>query len=253
MKRTIFLFSAIALLTGCQTTSVKPDPSILRVGVSPNSQPMIFKQGDQVVGIEADFAHQLGKALNRSVIFVEVPWEKQIDYLEQNKTDIIMSNMTITGARSIRINFSTPYLQSGLSGLFRRNNCDPTSLIGSTILNQNKRVGFVKNTTSEYYSLQRFLRGELIGYSTTEAGVTALKNNKIDMFIQDAPIVWWLSAINERDLIAFPEVLNIEPLAWGVAKHNMMLLDEVNTLIAQWEKDGTSKKIIQNWIPMFGN
>ena len=251
MKRILFLLSAIALLAGCQTASVKPDPSILRVGVSPNSQPMVFKQGGQIVGIEADFAQKLGKALNRSVVFIEVPWEKQIDYLEQNKTDIIMSNMTITAPRSIRINFATPYLQSGLSGLFRRDNCDPTSLIGSTIINQNKRVGFVKNTTSEFYCIQRFTRGELIGFSTTDAAVSALKNNKIDMFIKDAPIVWWLSAVNERDLIAFPEVLNIEPLAWGVAKHNMMLLDEVNALVAEWDKDGTSKRIIQNWIPMF--
>ena len=65
-------------------------------------------------------------------------------------------------------------------------------------------------------------------------------------------MLWWLSAINESDLIAFPEVLNIEPLAWGIGKHNMALLDQVNTLIAQWTKDGTSKKIIQNWIPNFG-
>ncbi|MEE9367515.1 MAG: transporter substrate-binding domain-containing protein [Pontiella sp.] len=252
MKRIVFLISSLALLAGCQTTSVKPDPSVLRVGVSSNSQPMIFKQGGQIVGIEADFAQKLGKALNRSVVFVEVPWEKQIDYLEQNKTDIIMSNMTITGPRSIRINFSTPYLQSGLSGLFRRNSCDASGLIGSTIINQNKRIGFVKGTTSEYYCIQRFNRGKLTGFSTTGAAVTALKNDKIDMLLQDAPLVWWLSAVDERELVAFPEVLNIEPLAWGVAKHNMALLDEVNALLAQWDKDGTSKKIIQNWIPMFG-
>jgi polar amino acid transport system substrate-binding protein len=252
MKRFAFLVSTLILLAGCQTTNVNPDPSILRVGVSPNSQPMVFKQGGQVVGIEADFAQKLGQALGRTVVFVEVPWKKQIDYLEQNKTDIIMSNMSVTGARNIRINFSTPYLQSGLSALFRRNSCDASGLIGSTILNQNKRIGFVKGTTGEYYSIKRFTRAKLTGYAKTSDAVQALKNNKIDMFVQDAPVVWWLSAMNERDLIAFPEVLNIEPLAWGVGKHNMALLDEVNALLAQWEKDGTSKKIIQNWIPSFG-
>ena len=65
MKRIVFLFAAAALLAGCQTTRVKPDPTVLRVGVSANSQPMIFKQGGQIVGIEADFAQKLGKALNR--------------------------------------------------------------------------------------------------------------------------------------------------------------------------------------------
>lgn len=252
MKRIGFLFSALILLVGCQTTSMEPDPTILRIGVSPRSQPMVFKQGDQIVGIEADFAHKLGKALDRRVVFVEVPWDKQIDYLEQNKTDIIMSNMTITGARSIRINFTTPYLQSGLTGLFRRDNYAPLGLIASTIKVQTDRIGYVKNTTSQYYCMQRFIRAKLVGYSTVTDGVTALQGKKIDMLVHDAPVIWWLSALNERDLVAFPEALSIEPVAWGVGKHNMALLEEANALLAQWEKDGTTKKILQNWIPNFG-
>ncbi|MDH3981869.1 MAG: transporter substrate-binding domain-containing protein [Kiritimatiellaceae bacterium] len=252
MKRTLFLISISAVLTGCQTTTVQPDSGILRVGVTPRSQPMIFKQGGQIAGIEADFAQKLGKALNRKVVFVEVPWKKQIDYLEQNKTDIIMSNMTVTAPRAIRINFSTPYLQSGLSAMFRRDNADPSGLIGSTIRNQTKRIGFVKNTTGEYFCIQRFTRAELIPHSSPAKAAAALKSKKVDMVVHDAPVIWWLSAGNERELVAFQEVLNVEPLAWGVAKHNMALLDEVNAQLAQWNKDGSCQKIIQNWIPSFG-
>ena len=249
MKKICGLLAVIALLTGCVTQSVAPDPSILRVGLTANSQPIVFKQHNQFVGIEADFAKKLGKALHREVVFIEIPWGNLIDDLEYNKIDIIMSGMSVTAPRSIRVNFSTPYMRSGLSGLFRRNTADPSGLVGSTIVNQNKRIGFVKNTTSEYFCLQRFPRGELIGYSKASQAVTALKNNKIEMFINDAPQIWWQSALNEREFVAFPDVLNIEPLAWGIGKHNMELLDEVNALLAQWEKDGTRKKIIQNWIP----
>ncbi|VGO17264.1 ABC transporter arginine-binding protein 1 [Pontiella desulfatans] len=253
MKRIAFLFSIAALLAGCQTTStVEPDPSILRVGVSPRSQPMIFKQNGQIMGIEADFAQKLGQALNRKVVFVEVPWDQQIDDLEQNKTDIIMSNMTITGARSIRVNFSTPYLQSGLSAMFRRNNFDPSGLVGSTIRNQSRRIGYVKNTTGEFFCRQRFTRGELVGYDTSVKAVEGLINQETDMFVGGAPMVWWQSAVNERLLVSFQEVFNVEPIAWAVGRHNMALLDDVNAQLAKWEKDGTSRKIIQNWIPNFG-
>ncbi|MCK5676755.1 MAG: transporter substrate-binding domain-containing protein [Verrucomicrobia bacterium] len=251
MKKIVGLLFVVTLLAGCITQSVQPDPSVLRVGVSPRSQPMVFKQGDQIVGVEADFAHKLGEALSREVVFVEVPWNKQIDYLEQNKTDIIMSNMTITAPRSIRINFSTPYMQSGISALFRRDAYDPSGLLASTIINQNKRIGYMKNTTGEIFVMQRFLRGEKKSFSSRDAAVKALRSGKIDMFISGAPSIWWLSAINESALVAFPDVLNVEPLAWGVGKHNIALLDEVNALIAQWGEDGTSKKIIQNWIPSF--
>jgi polar amino acid transport system substrate-binding protein len=255
MKRIIFLSSLVAVLAGCVTTTktVAPDPSILRVGISPRSQPVIYKQEGQIMGIEADFAQQVGEALNRKVVFVEVPFEKQIDYLEQNKTDIIMSNMTITGPRSIRVNFTTPYLQSGLSAMFIRGQHDSSGLIGSTVLNQSKRIGYIKGTTGEFYCLQRFTRGTLQGYKDTDAAIQAMLAGKVDMFVHDAPIIWWRSSMNERELVAFPEVLNVEPIAWAVARHNMQLLDEVNALIFKWERDGTSSKIVRNWLPNFGN
>ena len=252
VKRFAFLFCTGILLAGCQTTpTVDPDPTILRVGITPRSKPMVFKENGQIMGIEADFAQQLGKALNRQVVFVEVPWEKQIDYLEANKTDIIMSNMSITGPRRIRINFSIPYLQSGQSALFRRGQHDPRGLTGSVILNQAKRVGFVKDTTGEFFCVQRFNRATLSGFDNINAGIDALIKNQIDMFVHDAPVIWWRSAMHERELVAFPEVLNVEPIAWGVGKHNMMLLDDVNALISKWEKDGTAERIVQNWIPNF--
>lgn len=252
MKRIGVLFSLAAILSGCMTTPPKPDPSILRVGVTPDAQPIIFKQGGQIIGIEADFADQLGRALNRKVVFVEVPWDEQLNYLEQNKTDIAMSGITLTPARTIRVNFVTPYLRSGLTGLFRRDSYDPSGLVASTVRNQTKRLGYVRNTTGEQFCMQNFNRAQKSAYKSTAAAVAALKSGKIDMLIHDAPVVWWLSAINEADLVAFPEVLNTEPLAWAVGKHNVALLEQANALVAQWEKDGTSAKIVNNWIPKFG-
>jgi polar amino acid transport system substrate-binding protein len=252
MKRMVFLLFAITLLSGCLTTSVDPDPSILRVGVSPRSQPMVFKQNGQIMGIEADFAHKLGEAMNREVVFIETAWDKLIEDLEQNKIDIIMSNMSITAPRSIRINFATPYMKSGLTALFRRDSANAAGLMGNVIMNQNKRVGFVRNTTGQFFTKQQFIRAELVEFSSSAAAVTAMKNGKLEMFVSDAPVVWWLAAVNESDLLAFPELLNVEPLAWGIGKHNMALLEEVNVLISQWDKDGTSRKIMRNWIPHSG-
>lgn len=253
MKRFVFLCSLAALLAGCQTTpTVRPDPSILRVGVAPRSRPLIYKENGQIMGIEADLAQKLGRELNRTVVFVETPWDKLIDHLEQNKIDIIMSNMTITSARRMRVNFTTPYLQSGLTAMFRRDNYDPQGgLIGSTIRNQTKRIGYVDNTTGEFFCLKRFDRGKLFGYESPKAGVQALIDNKIDMFVHDAPIIWWSAARHESSVVAFQQALQVEPLAWAIGRHNSLLLEDVNAILARWEKDGTTRKVIQKWIPTF--
>src|SRR5262245_58287864 len=85
----------------------------LRVGVSPVFPPMVFKQGKNLAGVEIELARALGDAMGRSVTFVELPWEEQIEALNAGRIDIIMSSMSITPARRFVVDFSQPYLVIG--------------------------------------------------------------------------------------------------------------------------------------------
>ncbi len=247
MKKMLGLLITAVLISGC--VSVAPDPSILRVGVTPDSPPVIFKQGGAISGIEASFAEKLGKGLGRQVVFIKVPWEKQIDSLEQNKTDIIMSGMTVTAARNIRVNFAIPYLRSGLTGLFRRDAYSAKGLVASLAVNQMKGIGYVKDTSGEFFVMKNFSSFDKKGYSTAKAAAKALRKGKVNVVIHDAPMLWQIFAENESGLVAFPEFLNVEPLAWAVRKGDLELLDEVNTQLKSMDEDGTRERVIKNWIP----
>ena len=124
----IFLVVLIWSLIGCAASEgqrsmagttqtpaafVAPDPNALRVGISTNAPPLIFKQGSEIVGLEAELAKKFGDYLGKSVAFIELPWEEQIPALLANKTDIIMSGMSITKMRQVRIEFSRPYFRTG--------------------------------------------------------------------------------------------------------------------------------------------
>lgn len=248
MKKLIVLGVLLALVSGCATQKGTSDLAVLRVGVSPSSKPLVFKQNNEIKGIEADFAELLGRSLGKDIRFIEVPWKKQIDALESDKIDIIMSGMTITPARLVRVDFTTPYMMSGMSALFRRDSYDATGLLASVLVNQANPVGYVKDTTGEFFVLQRFSRLDKKAFSSASAAVRALKSGKISMFVHDAPIVWWLSSQNESALISFPDVLNVESLAWGVSKDNTVLLDQINVLLGGWAEDGTSRAILKKWI-----
>lgn len=252
MKKYWIALALAALFAGCSTPSVAPSSKILRVGVTPDSQPVIFKQGGLHSGIEASFAKKMGQALGREVVFVDVPWEDQLTALEENKTDIIMSGMTITGARNIRINFSTPYLQSGQTALFRRDSFSPNGLMASVVKNQMGLIGCVKNTTGEQFVQTRIPNADIKSFSTAEKAVKALKSGKVGMVVHDAPILWWTFAMNESELIGFPEMLSREPLAWGMRKGDLDLLEQVNAALQKWEEEGTRLQVIQNWIPVAG-
>ena len=85
----IFFIVSLSYITGCvltnqkviKSTEVEPDINILRVGITPNAPPLIFKRGKKIIGLEADFAKEFAKYLGKSLRFVELEWEDQIPAL----------------------------------------------------------------------------------------------------------------------------------------------------------------------------
>jgi polar amino acid transport system substrate-binding protein len=52
--------------------------------------------------------------------FLELSWEQLPEALLAGKIDIIMSGMSITAARQVRMDFARPYLRAGQVALVRR-------------------------------------------------------------------------------------------------------------------------------------
>jgi ABC-type amino acid transport substrate-binding protein len=249
----IIVFSIFLLcLGGCAANDVKTGQSPVNpilVGVTPNYPPVIFKTNEQIAGLEADLARRLAAELKRPIQFVEVTWERQIPALLEEKIDIIMSGMTITQARQVRIAFSQPYLTSGLMIAFTAENASTyTSL--QNITESVPAVGFVAGTTGEVYARDKFREGNrMVPVKSANEAALALKNRRIDIFVYDAPSVVWIVSENEAELKFLPELLNIEYLGWGLRRDDRELLVGVNALLSRWKNDGTLKQTILKWLP----
>ena len=121
------LLFIIILSAGCTPTvstlsdTGAAEKNILKVGVTSNAPPLIYKHNNQFTGLEAELAAELAKFTGKEVRFVEVKWVDQIPALLSGKTDIIMSGMTVTTLREMRIAFSKPYIIAGQVSLVRRN------------------------------------------------------------------------------------------------------------------------------------
>jgi polar amino acid transport system substrate-binding protein len=243
------LFSLVLLASCASTPSVAPNPSVLRVGVSPDFPPLIYKQGGQIVGVEADFASALGEKLGRSITFVELEFEKQLDALEENRIDIVMSGMSMTRARSFRASFTYPYMTAGLTPMFRRSDYAPSGLIPSLVRHQTSTVGCVEGTTGAIYAKNAYVHAKVMEYPTWDRAVQALKDGKVNMVVYDAPAVWWAVSRDEDTLAAFPELLNREEMAWAISKSTPGLLEEVNAALEQLRASGEGVAILKRWFP----
>ena len=253
----LLFLAGLCLLTGCTSTGhnesesalIPPDESILRVGVTPNAPPLVYKQGGKIVGLEADFARELASYLGRSLRFVELKWEDQIPALLDNRIDIIMSGLTRTPLREVRIAFTTPYFKSGQMALIRREDAARFSA-GYFSFITSSAIGVVKDTTAEYFVETRYGNVKKKIFSTPQLAVKALIDKDIDVFIHDALMVLYLASANEtKGLTALRALLNNENLAWGVRKDNIALLKSADSFLQNPDNEKMLKELINHWIP----
>ena len=250
----LVLPAVAVLFAGCasgpRAPAVAPDPAVLRVGVCPNSPPMIFKEGGRITGVEADLAQALGQDLGRRVVFVEEKWENLLDALEGNQFDIIMSSMTITAGRRYRVTFTEPYLQMGQLALCRSSERYAYLL---NLATQAKRgVGVKKDTTGDLLVRNLFPTLKKKYYKNGDAAAAALLDHDIDLYISDAPMIYRLASLNEaKGLSIVPLILSHEELGWAVLRTNTQLLDAANAFLRKAQASGELRRVYNRWMPGF--
>lgn len=267
----LFPFVCICLLLagltlGCQTPASKAPATpeapaapaevpvtddVLRVGISPNMPPLIYRQNDKIVGLEVEFARGLAQHLGRRLELVEVAWKDQIPKLIDGQTDIIMSGMSITDLRRIRIAFSTPYAKTGQMALIRRQDIHRFKT-GYYSLVEIPSIGAVRDTTGDLFIRSRFPDTRKLFFDTLSDGVRALMRRKVDVLIHDAPAVMLAAANFENQLAPVPTMFTNEYLAWGVRKDNPELLEKANGYLSALKKEGRLQKMVNRWIPFSG-
>ena len=222
----------------------------LRVGVAPVSPPMIFKEGGKVAGLDADFAQALGKELGRPVRFVELPWENLIDALVEDKIDIIMSSVSVTRPRQFRITFSDPYLRISQMALIRADEKRRDSLLAGMLAD--RTIGVRKGTTGDLLVQQEFPRARRKYYRTDDEAAQALSKGKIDLFIDDSTMIWYLAGTYEaKGLTVLPLALSDEVLAWGMRRSDTPLQQSVAAFLKKARVSGEADQIVRRWIPKF--
>ncbi|MCU0770720.1 MAG: ABC transporter substrate-binding protein [Verrucomicrobia bacterium] len=249
------LAAALVLLGGCATTSTSTstaspapaDSKVLRVGIAPVLPPLAFKTGSDYKGVEPDLARALASDLGRTVQFVEMDWEKLMDALLRGEVDIVMSGLTITPSRLMRVNFSKPYLRAGQTLLVRGTDA---ALIQMTLFDPKTRIGAQTATTGDFWAKQNCARNERKLFRTAGLGAKALVSRQIDAFVCDAPVNWWLASENEAaGLTVASGYLTEEYLGWAVRKEDAPMLEAANRFIDQSKASGQLRSLIKNWIP----
>ncbi|MCK4508895.1 MAG: transporter substrate-binding domain-containing protein, partial [Desulfuromonadales bacterium] len=163
------------------------DRGTLRVGMEPGYMPfeMTNKKGE-IVGFDVDMAKQMAKAMGVKLELVSTAWDGIIPALITKKFDILMSGMTLTQGRNLKISFAKPYIVIGQSILIDKKLAGEIKSY-KDLNNKKYQVASKLGTTGEQATKRMIPKARYISFETEQEGVMDLLNGKVDAFIYDLP------------------------------------------------------------------
>jgi len=220
----------------------------LRVGLEPGYMPfeMTNKKGE-IIGFDVDIAKRMAKAMGVKLELVSTAWDGIIPSLMTKKFDIVMSGMTLTQERNLRINFSDPYIVIGQTILMRKELAGKVKSY-KDLNNPKYTIDSKLGTTGEFTAKKYMPRAKYLSFETEQEALMEVINGHADAFVYDAPYNAVAYARQSQGKLAFlDKPFTYEPLAWGVRKGDYDFLNWLNNFLNQIKHDGVYDHIYRKW------
>ena len=175
MKKLAFAALAAAVLCGCSDSGADKVKMITEATFPPYE----FLRGHEIVGIDVEICRAIAQKLGREFSCETVDFDSVIPAVVSGKADLAAAGITITEDRKKNVDFSIPYVTTGIVVIYSKSNpyASPAQLKG-------KRIGVQGGTTSETYVLEQLGQEPERSRSPAEA-VAALKAGRVDFVIAD--------------------------------------------------------------------
>ena len=233
----LFLLMAfIAFLTAATIVSAAETAKPLIVGMELAYPP--FEMTDTTgkpSGVSVDLATDLAKSLGRPVVIQNTSFDGLIPALKTGKVDLVISSMTATAERAQSIDFSDPYLSTGLCLLLKK---DSAAKGIDDLDKAGVKVAVKKGTTGHLYATAKLKNAEILVLDKESAAVLEVSQGKADAFIYDQMSTYQNWQRNKATTRAILEPFQKESWAVGIGKGNDELKGKVNAFIKEYRVKG---------------
>jgi len=265
MKK-LYLFCAVAviavLLSGCAEMNRAPSPAPsaspvmdrilsrgeLKVGMSGDMPPLnMATKEDKIIGLDADLAAMMADAMGVKLNVQKIAFAELLPALEAGSIDMIISNMTMTPGRNLKVAFVGPYFTSG-KGFLTKNSTLTQAKKFADINNPNFTFVALKASTSEAVTRAGAPQAKLLTVATENEGVQMVIDGKADGMIADFPICVVAAFRNQGSgLVPVVAPLTYEPIGIAVPKGDPQLVNWLQNFLNGIEKAGYMKDLGEKW------
>jgi polar amino acid transport system substrate-binding protein len=220
----------------------------LVVGTAASMPPlnMTMKDG-QIAGMEIDLARLIAASLDVKLTLKKINFNDLLPALEAGQVDMILSGMTITPARNLKVAFVGPYIISGKSILAKVATIESLS-DPSKINSPDKVLVALKGSTSQVFAEKVFPKAKLNLTDDYDQAIAMVREDKAQAMVADMQTCQLaVYRFPEAELRTLKNPMSYEPLGIAIPPNDFLLINWLQNFLHYLEKDGTLAMIVDKW------
>ncbi|HUL21379.1 MAG TPA: transporter substrate-binding domain-containing protein [Thermodesulfobacteriota bacterium] len=220
----------------------------LIVGTAASMPPlnMTTKEGE-IIGAEIDLARAFASAMEVKLTLSRMPFNELLPALEKGQVDMILSGMTMTPQRNLKVAFVGPYFASGKSILTKKKNVESVDEIAK--MNQpDKVLVALKGSTSQLFVEKLIPKAKLVLADNYDQAVANVRNDQAVAMVADYPICM-LSVYRYPDagFITLGKPISYEPVGVALPANDPLLINWVQNSLNFLDKSGELEALMSRW------
>lgn len=213
--------------------------------------PFVFVEDGQIQGFDVDLLNTICAMNGWEYELEMVNFKEVLRKLLEKEADVGIGAIYVTSARKRIVNFTEPYLKTGLVAVIK-----PFSSISMKALD-GKKVGVKKGATGEQLAKnwkRKFNRMKIIAYPTTEESLDALIRGEVDLVLNDYLNTIALSYRKYKGQLFIKKgllgvkFLTRNQIAFPVRKDRTDLLEAFNLTLKNLKKSGYIQFLSDKWL-----
>jgi ABC-type amino acid transport substrate-binding protein len=189
----------------------------------------------------------LAQAMGVEAVLVQMPFNELLDALEYGKVDIVMSGMTITPERSVRVAMVGPYYTSG-KALLTKSESLAAMQIPEDLNSSRFQFAALKGSTSEAFARRSLPEARLKTPELLEEGIQLVLDDEVDALVADKE-TGHFAALRYPDagLHASQSTFTVEPMGIAVPQDQPHLANLLQSYLTSLANAGTLEKVRAFW------
>ena len=236
MKKSTLLagVAAALLVAGCGNSD-----NSLKMITEAAFPPYEFLRGQDLVGIDVEICRAVAEKLNRPFKAETVDFDSVIPAIVAGKADLAAAGITITEDRKKNVDFSIPYVKTGIVVIYRKAN--PFKNVDQL---KGKKIGVQAGTTSETFVLEQLKIEPERSKSPAEA-VVGMKSGRCEFVVADIDPA--KNCVKGEPDLALSDFISSEEYAVAIRKGQPELLKAINETITELKANGKLAKWIAEY------